>query len=75
MCILTVHYLTVYQAPNTRSMGSHGGMAPPMEHIDSREAALPPPIPVVGKLLVKGKFEFKSVSRILVMYSLQYEQL
>jgi hypothetical protein len=37
-------------------------IAAPIDQPDRGNQALPPPIPVVGKLTVKGKFDFKSVS-------------
>ena len=36
--------------------------APPAPRAGVDGASLPPPITVVGKLIVKGKFDFKSVS-------------
>ena len=65
------------QAPNPRGqLSSSGGVPLPStrnDHPDSGNQALPPPIPVVGRLLVRGKFEFKSVSyNINIMSSSPY---
>ncbi|XP_064384629.1 crk-like protein [Halichondria panicea] len=46
-------------APNPRPMQTTAGQAV-TEQIDSRDAQLPPPVPVIGRLLAKGKFDFKS---------------
>ncbi len=51
----------IVQAPNPRPMQTTAGQAV-TEQIDSRDAQLPPPVPVIGRLLAKGKFDFKSVS-------------
>ncbi len=60
LCSCDLSFMIV-QAPNPRPMQTTAGQAV-TEQIDSRDAQLPPPVPVIGRLLAKGKFDFKSVS-------------
>ena len=57
-------FLFCFQAPNPRlPTPQQPGQLPP----DQLEGGttIPPPVPVVGKLTVKGKFDFTSVSHCL----------
>lgn len=54
------------QKPQSQSSSAIGVHLSRSDQPDSGGAALPPPVPVVGKLVVKGKFEFKSVSYITI---------
>ena len=65
--------LFFFQAPNPRLPTT--SQLPGQSHVSHDQPdegpTIPPPVPVVGKLTVKGKFDFTSVSLvILYLYSI-----
>ena len=57
-------FLFCFQAPNPRLPTPQQPGQLPLDQPDGG-TTIPPPVPVVGKLTVKGKFDFTSVSHCL----------